>query len=158
MQLPPRRRKPASATASSTTSKMVMLSLILERARIKALVKDKQVAVDSFGTYVEDGFISEVGLMKGCSWLLIEAAVDCKLYYIAKLAERDEEEVTTSGIPYTIIEIGSLQSTPGGSQGFSSKRGIRNKGWLCRPARDTRGYCKAPFLAAIHSPLSFHHR
>lgn len=36
-----------------------------------------------------------------------------------KLAEQDESMLRTSGIPYTIIRTGSLQSTPGGQQGFS---------------------------------------
>lgn len=34
-------------------NQMVILSLILKRARIKALVKDKRAAIDAFGTYVE---------------------------------------------------------------------------------------------------------
>lgn len=38
---------------------------------------------------------------------------------LKKIAERDEELVISSGIPYTIIRTGSLQSTPGGQQGFS---------------------------------------
>ncbi|RZR93924.1 hypothetical protein BHM03_00022508 [Ensete ventricosum] len=36
-----------------------------------------------------------------------------------KLAERDEETVIASGIPYTIIRAGLLQDSPGGKQGFS---------------------------------------
>lgn len=32
---------------------MVILSLIVKRARVKALVKDKRAAIESFGTYVE---------------------------------------------------------------------------------------------------------
>lgn len=32
---------------------MVILSLILKRVRIKALVKDERAAVDAFGEYVE---------------------------------------------------------------------------------------------------------
>jgi hypothetical protein len=32
---------------------MVILSLILKRARIKALVKDKRSTEEAFGTYVE---------------------------------------------------------------------------------------------------------
>lgn len=34
---------------------MVILSLIVKRTRIKALVKDKRVALEAFGTYVEVG-------------------------------------------------------------------------------------------------------
>ena len=36
-----------------------------------------------------------------------------------KLAEQDESEVKSSGIPYTIIRAGLLQDTPGGKQGFT---------------------------------------
>ena len=36
-----------------------------------------------------------------------------------KLAEQDESMLKASGIPYTIIRAGLLQSTPGGQQGFS---------------------------------------
>lgn len=32
---------------------MVILSLIIKRSRVKALVKDKRAAIESFGTYVE---------------------------------------------------------------------------------------------------------
>lgn len=32
---------------------MVILSLIVKRAQVKALVKNKRAAVESFGTYVE---------------------------------------------------------------------------------------------------------
>lgn len=34
---------------------MVILSLIVKRARVKALVKDKRTAMEAFGTYVEVG-------------------------------------------------------------------------------------------------------
>ena len=37
---------------------MVILSLIVKRARVKALVKDKKAALEAFGTYVEVGEIS----------------------------------------------------------------------------------------------------
>ena len=32
---------------------MIILSLIVKRCRIKALVKDKRAAMEAFGTYVE---------------------------------------------------------------------------------------------------------
>lgn len=32
---------------------MIILSLIVKRARVKALVKDKRAALEAFGTYVE---------------------------------------------------------------------------------------------------------
>lgn len=34
---------------------MIILSLIVKRSRIKALVKDKRAAMEAFGTYVEVG-------------------------------------------------------------------------------------------------------
>lgn len=36
-----------------------------------------------------------------------------------KLAEQDESIMVASGIPYTVIRAGSLQNSPGGTQGFS---------------------------------------
>jgi hypothetical protein len=36
-----------------------------------------------------------------------------------KLAEQDELMLIASGIPYTVIRAGLLESTPGGGQGFS---------------------------------------
>jgi hypothetical protein len=38
---------------------MVILSLIVKKTRVKALVKDKRAALEAFGTYVEvGGFLS----------------------------------------------------------------------------------------------------
>lgn len=36
-----------------------------------------------------------------------------------KLAEKDEEVVKATGIPYTIIRAGTLRDVPGGEFGFS---------------------------------------
>ena len=36
---------------------MVILSLIVKKARVKALVKDKKAALEAFGLYVEVGWI-----------------------------------------------------------------------------------------------------
>lgn len=46
---------------------MIILSLIIKRTRIKALVKDKRVAMEAFGTYVEVGdiFIHFVSIRLG---------------------------------------------------------------------------------------------
>nr|XP_010936962.1 uncharacterized protein LOC105056453 isoform X3 [Elaeis guineensis] len=82
----------------SEIGQMVILSLILKRARVKALVKDKQAAVDAFGGYVEpmagdindrsfltkalrgvraiicpsnDGFFSDIGQMKGVQHIVL---------------------------------------------------------------------------------------
>lgn len=36
-----------------------------------------------------------------------------------KLAEKDEQVVIASGIPYTIIQAGTLLDSPGGVEGFN---------------------------------------
>ncbi|CAM8934584.1 unnamed protein product [Rhodiola kirilowii] len=76
---------------------MVILSLIVKRARVKALVKDKRAALEAFGTYVEsmtkdasdgaslkkalrdvrsvispsEGFLSNAGYLKGVKHLIL---------------------------------------------------------------------------------------
>ncbi|XP_039145267.1 uncharacterized protein LOC120282512 [Dioscorea cayenensis subsp. rotundata] len=82
----------------SEMGQMVILSLILKRARIKALVKDKKASVDAFGSYVEpvvgdksdklfltktmrnvraiicpsnDGFLSSIGSMKDVEHIVL---------------------------------------------------------------------------------------
>lgn len=37
---------------------MVILPLIVKRTRVKALVKDKRVALEAFGSYVEVGEVN----------------------------------------------------------------------------------------------------
>ncbi|ONK74988.1 uncharacterized protein A4U43_C03F12150 [Asparagus officinalis] len=139
----------------SEMGQMVILLLILRRARVKALVKDKRAATDAFGTYVEsmtgdtndkafltkalrgvhavisasnDGFFSDIGRTKGVQHIVLlsqlavyrgSSGLQAIMNSKAKnLAERDEENVIGSGIPYTIIRAGLLQNTPGGKQGF----------------------------------------
>ncbi|OQU92406.1 hypothetical protein SORBI_3001G340600 [Sorghum bicolor] len=122
--------------------KMVILALILKRARTKALVKDKRTTEEAFGTYVEDGFFSEPTDLKGVQHIVLlsqlavyrnsgglQAIMNSKL---KKLAERDEEVVLASGIPCTIIRTGSLQSTPGGERGFDFTEGIATKGRISK--------------------------
>ncbi|OVA11809.1 hypothetical protein BVC80_637g17 [Macleaya cordata] len=50
----------------SEIGQMVILSLIIKRARVKALVKDKRAAVEAFGTYVESiaGDVSDTPFLK----------------------------------------------------------------------------------------------
>ncbi|KAG9457321.1 hypothetical protein H6P81_001829 [Aristolochia fimbriata] len=82
----------------SEIGQMVILSLIVKRARVKSLVKDKRAAVESFGTYVEsisgdtrdksfmkkalkgvhaiicpsnEGFFSEIGSMRGVQHIVL---------------------------------------------------------------------------------------
>ncbi|TKV95600.1 hypothetical protein SEVIR_9G373600v4 [Setaria viridis] len=126
----------------SEIGQMVILALILKRARIKALVKDKRSTEEAFGTYVEDGFFSAPIDLKGVEHIVLlsqlpvyrnsgglQAIMNSKL---KKLAERDEEVVLSSGIPSTIIRTGSLQSTPGGERGFDFTKGVAAKGRISK--------------------------
>ncbi|KAJ6805497.1 uncharacterized protein M6B38_180780 [Iris pallida] len=148
---------------------MVVLLLILRRARVKVIVKNKRAAIDAFGTYVEpiagdvndksfltknlrgvrtiicasnDGFFADMGSMKGVQHIVVlsqlavyrgssglQAIMNGKA---KKLAERDEEIVVASGIPYTIIRAGLLQNTPGGKQGFNFEEGSAARGRLSK--------------------------
>ncbi|KAF3452055.1 hypothetical protein FNV43_RR08151 [Rhamnella rubrinervis] len=81
----------------SEIGQMVILSLIVKRSRVKALVKDKRIALEAFGTYVEsmagderdkpflrkalrgvrtiicpnEGFLSTVGSVKGVKHIIL---------------------------------------------------------------------------------------
>ncbi|XP_024184229.1 uncharacterized protein LOC112189189 isoform X1 [Rosa chinensis] len=152
----------------SEMGQMVILSLIVKRARVKALVKDKRAALEAFGTYVEsltgdsrdkpflrrvlrgvstvicpnEGFLSTVGSLKGVNHVILLSQLS--VYKGAggiqalmksnarKLAEEDESILMASGIPYTIIRAGSLQNSPGGTQGFSFEKGTAAKGTLSK--------------------------
>ncbi|KAF5466385.1 hypothetical protein F2P56_016311 [Juglans regia] len=146
----------------SEIGQMVILSLIVKRTRVKALVKDKRAALEAFGTYVEsmsgdasdrpflkralrgvraiicpnEGFLSNVGGLKGVQHLSAYGGVGGVQALMKsnarKLAEQDESMLRTSGIPYTIIRAGSLQSTPGGQQGFSFEEGSAARGNLSK--------------------------
>ncbi|XP_020105296.1 uncharacterized protein LOC109721887 isoform X2 [Ananas comosus] len=89
-----------------------------------------------------DGFISQVADLAGVQHIVLlsqlavyrgssglQAIMNSKQ---RKLAERDEEVVIASGIPYTIIRTGSLQNTPGGQQGFSFQEGVAAKGRISK--------------------------
>ncbi|XP_059457375.1 uncharacterized protein LOC132187176 isoform X1 [Corylus avellana] len=143
----------------SDIGQMVILSLIVKKTRVKALVKDKRAALEAFGTYVEsmagdasdkpflrralrgvrtiicpnEGFLSNVGGLNGVQHVIflsqlsaykgaggIQALMKSNA---RKLAEQDELMLIASGIPYTIIKAGLLESTPGGGQGFSFEEG-----------------------------------
>uniref|UniRef100_A0A2P2L770 Uncharacterized protein At2g37660ic n=1 Tax=Rhizophora mucronata TaxID=61149 RepID=A0A2P2L770_RHIMU len=137
---------------------MVILSLIVKGARIKALVKSKRTAIEAFGTYVEamtgesssesflkkalrgvrsiiclnEGFLSNVGSLKGAKHVIIlsqlsvyegSSGIQALMTSNArKLAEQDESVLIASGIPHTIIRVGTLKNTPGSSQGFSFQK------------------------------------
>ncbi|XP_031491973.1 uncharacterized protein LOC116258747 [Nymphaea colorata] len=153
----------------SEIGQMVILSLILKRVRIKAIVKDKQSAVDSFGSYCEpiggdskdkswvkkamkgvraiistssEGFLSEIGSMKGVQHIILlsqlsaykgSSGIQALMNSNAKkLAEKDEEVVKATGIPYTIIRAGSLRDVPGGEFGFSFQEGSAAQGTLSK--------------------------
>ncbi|KAI4329097.1 hypothetical protein L6164_021398 [Bauhinia variegata] len=85
------------ADGDSEMGQMVILSLIVKRTRVKALVKDKRVALDAFGSYVEsiagdvadkrflkkslrgvctvicpnEGFLSRVGSLQGVQHVIL---------------------------------------------------------------------------------------
>lgn len=63
-----------------------------------------------------------------------------------KLADRDEKAVITSGVPYTIVRTGLLQSVPSGNQGFSFNKGDAAKGRLSK--EDAAVIC----VEALESP------
>ncbi|XP_038896430.1 uncharacterized protein LOC120084693 isoform X4 [Benincasa hispida] len=100
---------------------MVILSLIVKKARVKALVKDKQAALEAFGLYVE---LSNYRSASGVQALLKGNA--------KKLAEQDEAVLVASEIPYTIIRAGLLKDIPGGNQGFSFEEGCATTGTLSK--------------------------
>ncbi|KAK8933538.1 hypothetical protein KSP39_PZI015469 [Platanthera zijinensis] len=87
----------------SEIGQMVILSLIVKRIRVKALVKDKKASIDAFGTYVEalvgdisnasflskalrgvsaiicpanDGFFNDVGRMQGVQHVIVLSQLD----------------------------------------------------------------------------------
>ncbi|KAK6118063.1 hypothetical protein DH2020_048195 [Rehmannia glutinosa] len=127
---------------------MIILSLILKRIRIKALVKDKRVALEAFGTYVESmagdtkdtiflkkalrgvrAVICPIGSRITWNSTGIQAVMNSN---VRKLAEQDENVVKASGVPYSIIRTGILNNTPGGQQGFSFEEGCAAKGSLSK--------------------------
>ncbi|KAL4195848.1 hypothetical protein AMTRI_Chr04g180330 [Amborella trichopoda] len=153
----------------SEIGQMVILSLILRRARVKALVNDKRAALDAFGSYVEpisrqgndssgltkaikgvraiicpshEGCLSEIESMRGVQHIILlsQLAVYKSSSGIQglmnnkarRLAERDEEAVQGCGIPYTIIQAGLLENSPGGMQGFSFEKDAAAKGRLSK--------------------------
>ncbi|KAK6911875.1 hypothetical protein RJ641_023968 [Dillenia turbinata] len=146
---------------------MVILSLIVKRNRVKALVKDKQAAIEAFGTYVEPiagdakdktfvnkalrgvrAIICPKICRQGRSGILAMMQSNAR-----KLAEQDESTVMASGIPYTIIRAGLLQNTPGGKQGFSFKEGSAAKGTLCK--EDAAFICAEALDAVPQTGLVF---
>ncbi|XP_038896428.1 uncharacterized protein LOC120084693 isoform X2 [Benincasa hispida] len=126
---------------------MVILSLIVKKARVKALVKDKQAALEAFGLYVEPvaGDIKDEPLLKKAlrevrtiicpklSNYRSASGVQALLKGNAKkLAEQDEAVLVASEIPYTIIRAGLLKDIPGGNQGFSFEEGCATTGTLSK--------------------------
>nr|GMC78084.1 uncharacterized protein LOC109187312 isoform X3 [Ipomoea batatas] len=121
---------------------MIILSLIIKRTSVKVLVKDKKAAMEAFGTYVEEGFVSNIDSWKGLQHVILlsqlsvyrgSSGIQAMLSSNArKLAEQDETMVLASGIPYTIIRTGSLTNTPGGQQGFSFEEGSAGRGSLSK--------------------------
>uniref|UniRef100_A0A0R0FS71 NAD(P)-binding domain-containing protein n=1 Tax=Glycine max TaxID=3847 RepID=A0A0R0FS71_SOYBN len=157
----------------SEMGQMVILSLIVKKARVKTLVKDKRVALEAFGSYVEsmagdtsdkrfvkkalrgvrtiicpnEGFLSSVGSLQGVQHLSVyggQSGFQSMMKSNAKkLAEQDESVLKTSGIPYTIIRTGALQDTPGGKQGFTFDEGCAASGSISK--EDAAFVCVAAF-------------
>ncbi|KAJ4762973.1 NAD(P)-binding Rossmann-fold superfamily protein [Rhynchospora pubera] len=106
-------------------------------ANEKSFLKKALKGVNSIIYTEHDGFLSKVKDWRGIEHIVmlsqlavyrgstgLQAMINGSL---KKIAERDEELVISSGIPYTIIRTGSLQSTPGGQQGFSFEEGVAEK-------------------------------
>ncbi|KAK9281022.1 hypothetical protein L1049_003914 [Liquidambar formosana] len=89
-----------------------------------------------------EGFVSTVGSLKGVQHVILlsqlsvydnSSGIQALMKSNArKLAELDESMLMASGIPYTIIRAGLLQSTPGGKQGFSFEQGSAAVGSLSK--------------------------
>lgn len=90
----------------------------------------------------------QLDVYRGSSGL--KAIMNSKL---RKLAERDEEMVIASGIPYTIIKAGLLQNTPGGMQLFSFGEGVAAKGKISK--EDAAVICVEALDAVPQSGLVF---
>ncbi|XP_021679660.1 uncharacterized protein At2g37660, chloroplastic isoform X2 [Hevea brasiliensis] len=126
----------------SDIGQIIILSLIVKRARVKALVKDKRTAMEAFGTYVEEGFFSSVGSLKGVKHAIFLSQLSVyrgssgiqalMINNARKLAEQDESTLASSGIPHTIIRVGMLQNTPGGTLGFNFEKGCSERGSLAK--------------------------
>ncbi|KAG5100625.1 hypothetical protein JHK82_045677 [Glycine max] len=142
----------------SEMGQMVILSLIVKKARVKTLVKDKRVALEAFGSYVESmaGDTSDKRFVKKalrgvrtiiCPNLSVyggQSGFQSMMKSNAKkLAEQDESVLKTSGIPYTIIRTGALQDTPGGKQGFTFDEGCAASGSISK--EDAAFVCVAAF-------------
>ncbi|XP_040873183.1 uncharacterized protein [Glycine max] len=126
----------------SETGQMVILSLIVKKARVKTLVKDKRVALEAFGSYVEEGFLSSVGSLQGVQHVIVLSQLSVyggksgfqsmMKSNAKKLAEQDESVLKTSGIPYTIIRTGALLDAPGGKRGFTFDEGCAARGSISK--------------------------
>lgn len=65
---------------------MVILSLIVKRIRVKALVKDKRAAVEAFGTYVQVGLANRIVSAKLHNILFATTSCNCS-YIVADIFE-----------------------------------------------------------------------
>ncbi|XP_020599146.1 uncharacterized protein LOC110038601 isoform X8 [Phalaenopsis equestris] len=108
----------------------------IEEARDAVLVTNGESEIG------QDGFFSVVGLMKGIEHVILLSQLDAYKgsgifqaiinKRLRKYAERDEEVVITSGIPYTIVKAGLLQDVHSGEQGFCFDEGVASRGRLDR--------------------------
>ncbi|XP_075664730.1 uncharacterized protein LOC142634317 isoform X4 [Castanea sativa] len=96
-------------------------------------VRDAVLVSDGDSEIGQEGFLSNVEGLKGVQHVVLlsqlsayrgSGGIQALMKSNArKLAEQDESLLMASGIPYTIIRAGLLQSTPGGQQGFSFEEG-----------------------------------
>lgn len=67
---------------------MVILSLIVKRTQVKALVKDKRTATEAFGTYVEVGLQKSTTIIfEDHACILISASSFASLNYLVEIVD-----------------------------------------------------------------------
>eukprot|EP00850_Spirogloea_muscicola_P018194 SM000164S02256 [mRNA] locus=s164:161088:164099:+ [translate_table: standard] len=132
--------------ADSETGQLVVLALILQRERIRALVKSAKAAESAFGPYVEavEGTVDDPASvdkgLRGTRAVICPAKVGVSrkagrgLFAGLSLRqhEADEEAVLKADLPVTIIRAGRLQDEPGGQRGLRLGQGDELRGSISR--------------------------
>eukprot|EP00850_Spirogloea_muscicola_P012707 SM000083S22754 [mRNA] locus=s83:292754:295675:+ [translate_table: standard] len=132
--------------ADSETGQLVVLALILQRERIRALVKSVKSAESAFGPYVEavEGTVDDPASvdkgLRGTRAVICPAKVGVSRKagrgIFAGLSlrqhEADEEAVLKADLPVTIIRAGRLQDEPGGQRGLRLGQGDELRGSISR--------------------------
>eukprot|EP00850_Spirogloea_muscicola_P021923 SM000268S09739 [mRNA] locus=s268:84021:87053:+ [translate_table: standard] len=132
--------------ADSETGQLVVLALILQRERIRALVKSAKAAESAFGPYVEavEGTVDDLASvdkgLRGTRAIICPAKVGVSrkagrgLFDGLSLRqhEADEEAVLKADLPVTIIRAGRLLDEPGGQRGLRLGQGDELRGSISR--------------------------